>query len=354
MMEQKPLYTRDGHAVNNWYVICLSKELKNKPINRKIYDNHFALFRDENNKPVCILDRCLHRHTHLSMGGWVKDGQIVCPYHGWQYDKTGQVTHIPSEGPNSEVTRKLCLKTLPCVEQDGAIWVYTGEGEPRTELPPWRFPNYGQPGWNHYFMITEFEGEAVNLCENFMDVPHTVYVHAGWFRDQKCQKVPMTVETKNGRVVVTYLQEEDSFSWGANLLLNPGGHKMKHTDTYIYPNLTCVEYWFGDNGFVINSQITPVSTLKSVVYTYIAYKVRFFGRLLKPVIGYYTREVINQDVDIMVNQGSSLGWDPTTTFRSTPADEVHICIERLRRFGEQGDYDKLENFTSNKEVEFWI
>jgi|LWDU01.1.fsa_nt_gi phenylpropionate dioxygenase-like ring-hydroxylating dioxygenase large terminal subunit len=353
-MNHKDLYTREGHAVNNWYVICLSDELCEKPISRIIYDNHFALFRDENKKAVCIIDRCLHRHTHLSKGGEVVNGKLKCPYHGWEYDKTGQVTHIPSEGPEVQVERKLCAKTLPCYEQDGAIWVWTGDAEPKTEIPPWRFPHHGEKGWNHYFMKTEFTGEAVNLCENFMDVPHTVYVHKGWFRDQKFQKNPMTVETKNARVKVTYLQEKDSFSWGANLLLNPGGNTMKHTDTYIYPNITCVDYWFGDNGFVINSQITPVSSLNSVVYTYIAYKVRFLGKILKPVFSFYTRKVINQDVDIMINQGASLAWDPKTTFRSTPADEVHVCIERIRHFGESGDEEKLNNFTSAKNVEFWI
>ncbi len=34
-------------------------------------------------------------------------------------------------------------------------------------------------------MITDFPNEVTNLAENFMDVPHTVYVHRGWFRDEK-------------------------------------------------------------------------------------------------------------------------------------------------------------------------
>lgn len=352
--QQKSLRERDGDIANNWYVICLSRELGNdKPIQRTLYDTPYVIWRDKQGKPAILPDRCLHRHTFISMGGWLKDGRVCCPYHGWEYNREGQVEHIPSEGPESQVERKLCLKPVPCYEQDGAIWAWMGEGEPTTELPPWRFPNYGKDGWHHYYMVTDFKGEVTDLCENFMDVPHTVFVHKGWFRDKKDQKVPMTVETNNGTVLCTYNQEDDEFSWAAKMLLNPGGHPMKHTDKFIYPNLTSVDYWFGENGFIINSQVSPVGTLNSRVYTYIAYKVNMFGSLIKPIISYYTREVINQDVDIMINQGGSLAVDSHRTYRSTPADELHIQIERLRRYGQLGD-EKLMTFKTKKEVEFWI
>jgi hypothetical protein len=96
-----------------------------------------------------------------------------------------------------------------------------------------------------------------------MDVPHTVYVHKGWFRNKAMKKVPMSVETKNARVLVTYKQESDKIGGFFHWLLNPKRKPMKHTDEYIYPNLTRVDYTFGeDYGFIINSQNTPVSTLK--------------------------------------------------------------------------------------------
>ena len=128
---------------------------------------------------------------------------------------------------------------------------------------------------------------------------------------------------------------------------------MKHTDEYIYPNFTCVRYDFGDNGFVINSQCTPVGSLNSRVYTYIAYKVPILGPILKPIIKYYTRKVINQDVDIMQIQATNLKLDPVRVFRSTPADEVHKSIERLRHYGVKGD-QKLLTFSDSKKVDFWI
>lgn len=347
------LKERDADLINHWYIACLSHELGKTPIERMVYDQPLVLFRDENMKATCFPDRCLHRHTKFSMGGKVINGQLVCPYHGWRFNAEGKVSLIPSEGPDSGKIHQHCIKKFPCVEQDGAIWVWMGKESPTTEAPPWRFPFYGEPKWISYVMITDFENEVTNLAENFMDVPHTVYVHAGWFRDIKEQKVPMTVETKEGKVTVTYHQTEDKLSWVARTLLNPKNSPMKHTDQFIFPNLTRVDYWFGDNGFIINSQITPISTLKSRVYTYIAYKVEFAAKIIEPIVRFYTRKVINQDVEIMFNQGQSLKHDPICTFRSTPADEVHVAIERLRHWGEKSN-PLVYTYQASKVVDFWI
>ena len=347
------LQERDGLIRNNWYIACLSHELTAFPLGLVLYDNPLVLFRNKKGAISCLPDRCLHRHTKFSMGGKVRNGQLVCPYHGWEYNEHGEVSHIPSEGPESGKTYSHCLTSLPCVEQDGAIWVWMGDNPPVNPTPPWRFPFYQEKGWRSYVMITDFENEVTNLAENFMDVPHTVFVHSGWFRDLKNQKVPMTVETKAGKVTVTYHQKEDKLSWVARKLLNPTNAPMKHTDQFIYPNLTRVDYWFGQNGFIINSQMTPISTMKSRVYTYIAYKVEWGSRVIEPIVRFYTRKVINQDVEIMLNQGLSLKHDPICTFRSTPADEVHVAIERLRHWGVKND-PKIYSFESSKVIDFWI
>jgi phenylpropionate dioxygenase-like ring-hydroxylating dioxygenase large terminal subunit len=351
-MEVSKLSERDGALKNHWYIACLGNELAQRPLRRVLYDLPLVLFRDEKNKARALLDRCVHRAAILSEGE-VRQGRLACPYHGWEYDGEGKVQRIPSEDPSAPLNRSLCQKTFPTLEQDGVIWVWMGEGEPRTS--PWRFPHCGEKGWEHYFMITDFPNEVTNLAENFMDVPHTVYVHRGWFRDETAERkpVPATVKTSNGRVLVTYHQEKDEFSWGAKLLLNPQGSPMVHTDEYIFPNITCVKYEFHPNGFVINSQCSPVSTLESRVYTYIAYRIPYFKKLLKPVFQFYTRQVIEQDVVIMDNQGRSLRFDPRHSFRSTECDEVHVAIERLRNWGVKAD-PRVYEFSDEKEIKFWL
>lgn len=345
------LRQRDGKLIENWYIACLSRELKKKPLYRLVYDESLVLFRDNNGNPTALPDRCLHRGVKLSEGR-CRDGNIQCPYHGWTYDASGRVVHIPSEGPQA-VKRELILPARICREQDGAIWVWMGSGAPTTPEPPWRFPNADDPNWSKYFMITDFDNEVTHLAENFMDVPHTIFVHDKWFRSAALREVPIRLEVGKGRVLVTYQQPNDSIGW-TNWLLNPHRQPMVHTDEFIFPNVTRVDYRFGDShGFIINSQCTPVSTLKSRVYTYIAYRTGRLTRLLNPLFRFYTRVVIEQDVVIMRNQGENFPRHEEEAFRSTDADEIHLAIERIRELGAKGD-SSLYSLIKNKEKSFWI
>ena len=75
-------------------------------------------------------------------------------------------------------------------------------------------------------MTTKFSNNVTNLVENFMDVPHTIYVHKGWFRDRKQMRVPMNVERTEDSVLVSYQQNNDSigaFDW----MINPKGLSME-------------------------------------------------------------------------------------------------------------------------------
>ncbi len=344
------LSDRDGLIVRHWYIACLTEELKDKPIQCVVYEKPYVLYRNKSGQVICYPDRCLHRHALLSEGD-CKDGQLTCPYHGWKYDAEGSVTNIPSEGPDYVCKHK--IKSLPVIEQDGAIWIWTQDEAPG-EVKPWRFPKFDNSKWIHYFMVTDFENEVTNLAENFMDVPHTVFVHKGWFRNKGQTKVPMTVATKAGRVLVTYAQANDEIAPLLKPLMNPKGEPMVHTDEFIFPNITNVTYSYGTNyGVHINSQCTPVGPMKTRVYTYMAYKLAAFNHIIKPFIHYYTRQVILQDVVIMLNQGRSLQFDPKTTFRSTPADEVHKAIERLRSWGEK-DLSQVYQYENETKAEFWL
>jgi phenylpropionate dioxygenase-like ring-hydroxylating dioxygenase large terminal subunit len=188
-------------------------------------------------------------------------------------------------------------------------------------------------------MVTPFENGVTNLVEIFMDVPHTVFVHQGWFRNPTRTRVPATVRRADGSVLVTYQQDNDRIS-GLGFILNPRGEPMVHTDHFFMPNVTRVDYHFGQtSGFVINSQCTPTGPLSSMVYTAISFKLpvgplsRPVGALLEPLIHWYTRQVITQDTDIMRIQKKGLSHGPSShRFHSTEADLLHADIEAYRRW----------------------
>ena len=348
------LKTRDKKLVNAWYIACLSHELKKgKILTRTIYDQEFVLFRSQSGQASALPNRCLHRLAKLSEGH-VENNCLVCPYHSWSYNIEGEVERVPSEGPEQNCGKRK-LKSLPLNEKDGAIWVWMGEGEPNPKNPPWDFPYRKEKGWISYFMITDFQNEVTNLVENFMDVPHTVSVHKGWFRNEALKKVPITTETSNGKVLVTYDQPEDNIGVLIRPLLNPKNEPMFHTDCYVFPNITRVDYRFGENyQYVINSQCTPVSTMNTRVYTYIAYKIKLVGPIIKPFIQFYTRQVIEQDVWIMNVQKENYQKEiDKPRFQSTQADEPHLQIEKLRKLGQE-DINSVYQEEKKHQTDIWI
>jgi phenylpropionate dioxygenase-like ring-hydroxylating dioxygenase large terminal subunit len=186
-------------------------------------------------------------------------------------------------------------------------------------------------------MTTHFDNGVTNLVENFMDVPHTVFVHAGWFRSQKRIRVPTEVRRTRDSVLVTYDQPSDKIGF-TSLLLQTGDLPMVHTDKFYMPNNTRVDYVWGPEhrAFVITSTCTPISDLETRVYTLISYKLGWFNRIARHFLPFYTRKVITQDVEIMANQGASLRHHGPPAFHSTEADVLHRHIEALRDWDESG------------------
>lgn len=85
----------------------------------------WVLFRDANGVAGCLRDECAHRACPLSLGS-IDNGQVVCPYHGWQYDTTGSCNHMPS----TVQCKGVSVVSLPVSEQDGFVWVWPGNGIP--------------------------------------------------------------------------------------------------------------------------------------------------------------------------------------------------------------------------------
>ncbi len=253
------------------------------------------------------------------------------------YDGAGALVRVPSEGPRQRRRSGAAVERFPTREQDGLVWVWLGSREPRPGEEPYAFEPRGD-GWRSYPMVTRFRGDVTDLVENFMDVPHTAFVHAGWFRRAtNARAASAVVERTADSVCVTYDQPDDSIGF-SRLLLNPDGLPMTHTGRFFMPNVTRVDYlWGARRGFVISSQITPVTPTAAVVYTVIAFR---FGRHLNAIarrlLPAYTRVVIEQDVRIMANQTVDISRFGGRRFRGTEADVVHRAIETLREHAKHG------------------
>jgi phenylpropionate dioxygenase-like ring-hydroxylating dioxygenase large terminal subunit len=347
---------RSGLLTEYWYAAAKSEEVTaKKPFGRTVLGEMIVLWRTSDGRPIAMSDRCLHRNALLSEGD-LFDGCIGCPYHGWTYDQSGLCINVPSEGPNGgapEGERR--LNTFATREENGLVWVWMGlDGRPKPGVDPFPMPHWSTPGWGAYYMTTRFSNNVTNLVENFMDVPHTVFVHRGWFRSRSRKKIDTKVERTDSSVLVTYDQPKDSIGF-TNLILNPKQLPMVHTDKFYMPNTTRVDYVFGseERAFIITSTCTPIDETNTMVYTLISYKLGLFNGIAKHVLPWYTKTVIRQDVQIMEIQGRALRHYGSNEFSSTPADTLHVHIEALRDWAQRGGVEEKPKPTVDH-MTFWI
>jgi phenylpropionate dioxygenase-like ring-hydroxylating dioxygenase large terminal subunit len=332
-----------------WYIVAESKNLKtNAPLSVKLFGEWIALFRDERGKPVAFEDRCLHRCVQLSKGR-VEKGQLRCMYHGWLYDGTGRVVEVPSEGAPKTATRR--ARTFHTLERDD--YVYVNLAETLIDgLQPFRIPHYNADGWGHLRLKHRFENNVTNCAENFVDIPHTVFVHPKIFRNRRRERFTADICRTQGNVKIRYHNERANLGIFSRFL-NPGGGEIKHTDTFYLPNITCVEYEFSTRRrFFITSQSIPMTETETMVFTDLNYNYGLWNWPARPIIRWQAKTIIRQDVKILANQMQTMQHFGVH-FSNTEADLIHILIESIRAELQKGNDPRLLPEKTHA-IEFWV
>ena len=308
-----------------WYIAATARELGSKPLARTVLGQPLVLFRQEDGSPAALVDRCAHRSVALSTGR-VAGGCVECPYHGWRYRADGACVDIPSLRANQAPPPDVEVRAYPAVESQGFIWVYMGNRTPAAK--PYRFAHLGEPGWSHFLMVTRFEAGALACLENFLDCPHTVYVHQGWFRSRNAKEVRASVRRGQDMVEVEFHEERDAESVVSRTLF-PSQGKMVHTDAFLMPTTSRVDYRFGpDRHFIITSQCTPVSDGETLVYTVMNFRFGKVGPLVRLFFAPLSRKIIRQDRDILRSQSANLRRFGGSDFTFVETDLVapHIWV----------------------------
>ena len=162
---------------NYWHPIATSEEVLDQPKQFKLLGERIVAFRDDSGV-VAFKDLCIHRGAALSRGR-IKHGRLACPYHGWEYDRTGACVHIPSLLPGSAIPRKARAIVYQAREAYGLLWV--AMREPAQPFPTWPDNAWDNPKY-HVFLINQYlwKASAGRVIENAMDFSHFNFVHAGY------------------------------------------------------------------------------------------------------------------------------------------------------------------------------
>ena len=315
-------------------IACLVRELARDRMLAVVLEEHpIVLFRDGAGRVAALEDRCAHRNAPLSLGR-VRQGVVECAYHGWRYDRSGRVLEVPALPAAAAGSCPHSIRSYATHEQDGFVWVALDESPPAIEPP--RFPYRDEPGWTHFTMKTLFRAPVEACLENFLDLPHASFVHRYWFRAPTAREVSAKVRTLPDGAQAEFFEEprERSAVWW---LLSPRRGRMRHTDRFIAPRTSRVDYAFeGGLHYVITSSCSAIDARRTQVYTVISFRYPGWGRLVRLVFEPLARRIIAQDVAMLDAQYANIERFGGARFASTRADLLGAQIDAWRRAAADG------------------
>ncbi len=176
---------------DQWYVVADAGDLVAAPLGVTVLGERLVLWRLPTGEVRAAADRCPHREAPLSHGR-VAAGCLVCPYHAWAFDGDGVCVDVPSSGAGAAIPSAADLALLAVRERHGLIWLCPGTptAEPpdiaQDRDPTFRRVTAGIETWHV---------SATRMADNFCDVAHFPYVHAGTIGpDTDPVIAPITVE----------------------------------------------------------------------------------------------------------------------------------------------------------------
>ena len=159
-----------------WYFVADRRSIMKQTLIQKRWLGQDIVVWCDNEGTICVARSvCPHLGSSLSpeVGARVRNGHLVCPFHGFTYNTDGACVATPyAEPPKSArlnvfETREIC----------GLVFAWWGiEGRP----PQWDLPEEpaDEGDWSGMEMRTlRFPGHPQETTENSVDLAHLRYVH---------------------------------------------------------------------------------------------------------------------------------------------------------------------------------
>lgn len=173
-----------------WHPVALSSDVQQGPVGVRLLDEDLVLWRDAAGVANAFVDRCPHRGARLSLGR-VNEGNLECPYHGWQFADSGQCVKVPAV-PSFTPPPQHCVKSFGLQEACGLIWLQLQAAD--VPLPVFEAEDDARlrkVSCGPY----DVAASAPRIIENFLDMSHFGFVHEGWLGSRDATEMsPYNVE----------------------------------------------------------------------------------------------------------------------------------------------------------------
>lgn len=187
---------------NAWYVACMPDDFQEKPLGRKICGESMVFYRGAEGQAVALEDFCPHRGAPLSLG-FVKDGNLVCGYHGLEMGCEGKTIAMPGQ----RVRGFPAIRSFPVVERYGFVWVWPGQADKASlDLLP-KFDFFDNPAWAYGGGLYHIACDYRLMVDNLMDLTHETYVHANSIGQKEIDEAPCVTKTEGDHVTTSRFME---------------------------------------------------------------------------------------------------------------------------------------------------
>jgi phenylpropionate dioxygenase-like ring-hydroxylating dioxygenase large terminal subunit len=177
-----------------WHPVARPAEITEQPTRFLLLGQAWVLYRVDG-RIVAFADRCPHRRCPLSLGR-AEAGVLQCAYHGWRFDGEGTCIEIPAIGPGAAVPPAARLSPpAGLVESHGMVFL-----APEDPIAPLgSIPEADDPAFVAGELPTLVaRASAGLLADNFLDVAHFPFVHAGTFGADEAAEVPRYTVARDG------------------------------------------------------------------------------------------------------------------------------------------------------------
>lgn len=246
-----------------WYVIGQKTDfVVNKPVKATIWNKNYVVWKNENNTYVALDDACSHKGASLSKGRVCKN-QVVCPYHGYEFNENGTLTKVP--GICFQPSAIYDVSKYNIVEKNGWVYLNTHCGMNGTEFQT-NIYEEEEVARNDsaVYLNMDFNCYSRILSENSLDVMHIGFVHT--FGNAKRpapteQDPPKLVGPHHYKTSYAYEAGEDSMArriFGYKTLLIE--------NEFILPHTTVARVIFGNYISTVITFALPISENKSKLF----------------------------------------------------------------------------------------
>jgi carnitine monooxygenase subunit len=175
----------------SWQVVCHISDIPNAGDwhTLELLGDNVIVMRGDDGSVRAFHNVCRHRASRLVDGAQGCAKKLVCPYHGWTYERDGRLSGVPNKADYSGLDMgQLGLKSVDCEVWQGFIFIrLCGDGPSVSEMmAPYAemIAPYHLPEMRAFGRVT-LRPRSVNwknVADNYSDALHIPIAHPGLTR----------------------------------------------------------------------------------------------------------------------------------------------------------------------------